>query len=57
MLLDEGSVEGGVEYLDYVRMPALGEDIDLGEEALEAFLLVEHVLDPHDLDGYLIARG
>ena len=37
-------------------MAALCEDVNLSEKAFQALLLVDHVLDPHDLDGDLLLR-
>ena len=37
-------------------MAALGQDIDLPEEAVQALALVDHVLDAHDLYRHLLLR-
>ena len=56
LLLDDHAVKTGVQNLDNIRMPALSQDVDLPKEALQAFPLVDHVLDPHDLDRHLLLR-
>ena len=57
LLLYLGAVEAGVEDLNHVGMSALCEDVDLGKKAVKAFLLVDHLLDTHYLDGHLLASG
>jgi hypothetical protein len=54
LLLDNGAIEGSIEDLDDVGVSALCEDVDFGEEALEAFAFVNHVLYSHDLDRHLL---
>jgi len=56
LLLDDSAVEAGVVNFDDIWVPALSEDVDLGEEALEALSLVDHVLDAHDLDRHFFSR-
>ena len=56
LLLDDHTIEAGIQYLDDVRMAALREDVNLSEKAFQALLLVDHVLDSHDLDGDLLLR-
>ena len=50
----ELAVETGVQDLDDVGMPALGQNIDLLQQTLEAVLLSDHVLDAHELDRDLL---
>lgn len=51
LLLHKSAIEGGVENLYDVRVPALGENVDFREKALETLLLIGLALHAHYLYG------
>ena len=52
----QASVEAGVKDLDDVWVPALGKDVDLLEQAVQAFFLAQHVLDAHEFYSHFLPR-
>ena len=56
MLFKDGAIERGVKDLDNVGVAALRQDVDLCEQELKALLFVHHLLNSHDLNGYLLVR-
>ena len=54
LLLDNESIKARIKNLDYIRMPALSQNIDFSKKAFQAFFFIDHILNSHNLDSYLL---